>query len=444
MELKTGKGSGESPPQTERTKMYRFYKGEFFNFETIRILGTARYGGAEVGEVLEAVGQIKENDPEGWYRAWSKQSTMVEAIAEEAQRHGHHDAARMAFLRASNYTRASAYMMIGDKPLSSDPRIVPILKNAIRLFQKALRLMDSTVHILQIPYEDSLKLPAYLYLPPPSRRLSGKVPLVINFIGADSIQEEIFYMFPAAGPDLGYAVLTVEGPGQGLTLHEHNVPFRADWEVIMQRTLKYLSQYVDENPALELDFDRIAVAGASLGGLFALRAAAEPQVRACVAIDPLYDLWDFATMHVSPTFLGLWERGWISDRVVDRAISLATWFSFQMKWEIATSSRFLGTSSPSETLRAMKRFTLRENDGSSYLGGVKCPVYVTGAANSLYLDLSHHTGMVAQNLLDSQKTIWVSTTPGEGSLQAKMGALGLCNQRTFQFLDRELGIVRND
>ncbi|GAW22513.1 hypothetical protein ANO14919_120500 [Xylariales sp. No.14919] len=424
--------------------MHRFYKNEFFNFETIRILGTTRYGGAEVGEVLEAVGETKENDPESWYRAWSKKSTMVEAIAEEAQRHGHRDAARMAFLRASNYTRASAYMMIGDKPLTSDARVVPILKNSVQLFQRALNLTNAVVHQLQIPWDESLKLPAYLYLPPSSCRVPGKIPLVINFIGADSIQEEIFYMFPAAGPDLGYAVLTLEGPGQGLTLHEHNVPFRADWETILQKTLEHLSHWIEESPALDLDLDRIAVAGASLGGLFAMRSAAEPRVRACIAIDPLYDLWDFATMHVSPTFLGLWGRGWIPDCAVDAAISLATWFSFQMKWEIATSSRFLGTSSPSETLRAMKRFTLREKDGTSYLTRVKCPVFVTGAGNSLYLDLSRHTGMVAKNLSESQRTVWISTTPGDGSLQAKMGALGLCNQRAFMFLDKAFGIDRRD
>lgn len=349
----------------------------------------------------------------------------------------------MAFLRASNYARASAYMMIGDRPLASDQRTVPILQRVVQLFHTALRLMDATVHTLHIPYEGQLKLPAYLYLPPPSRKLAGKTPLMINFVGADSMQEEIFYMFPAAGPSLGYAVLTIEGPGQGLMLHEHNVPFRADWETIIQNALSYITQYLDENPCIDIDLDRIAVAGASLGGLFALRAAALPEIHACIAIDPLYDLWDFATKHVSPTFLGLWERGWITDSVVDGVISLGTRVSFQMKWEIATSSRFLGTTKPSETLRKMKEFTLRENDGSSYLSKVKCPVFVTGATNSLYLDLDDHTGMVVENLSDSQKTVWVSTTPGEGSLQAKMGALGLCNQRAFEFLDRAFGIGRS-
>ncbi|KAI2635279.1 Alpha/Beta hydrolase protein [Xylaria nigripes] len=423
--------------------MHQFYQGEFFNFETVRILGTARYGGAEVAEVLEAIGEINENNPLAWYEAWSKQARKAEVLAEEAQQHGHRDAARTAFLRASNYTRASAYMMTGERPLTSDPRTVATLQRATRLFERAVTLMDLPVYMLQVPYEGAIKLPAYLYIPPSSRRLAGKIPLVINFIGADSIQEEIYYMFPVAGPDLGYAVLTIEGPGQGLTLHEHNIPFRADWEIIMQKTLQYMQQYAEQYPAMDLDLSRIAVAGASLGAYFALRAAAEPQIRACIAIDPLYDFWDFATKQTSPTFLHLWERGWIPDFVVDKAISFSTRFSFQMKWEIKTSSRFLGTSRPSEMLRTMKKFTLRENDGSSYLSRVKCPVFVTGASDSLYLDLNDHTGMVLKNLRDSQKNSWISTTPSDGSLQAKMGALGMCNQRAFEFLDREFGMKRD-
>jgi hypothetical protein len=83
----------------------------------------------------------------------------------------------------------------------------------------------------------------------------------------------------------------------------------------------------------------------------------------------------------------------------------------------------------------------RGSVSGSYLQRVKCPVLVTGAAESLYLDVTDHTAMVF-NALAGEKELWVGTSPGEGGLQAKMGAIGLVNQRVFAFFDRQFGVVR--
>lgn len=432
--------------------MHHFFRSTFFDFEAVRILGTAGYGGAEVGEFLEAAGQIRENDSESWHRAWSEQAAKSERVAHDALRRGHHAAARSALLRSSNYTRASCYMMTGDHLGHSDPRVAPILQKAVGLFRSATRLFEGPVHQLAIPYrhesggkEEELELPGYLYLPPQRSRLRphGKAPVLVNFIGADSIQEEIYYMFPAAAPELGYAVLTVEGPGQGLTLHEKGVPMCADWEVVSRAVMDYLFLYAKEHPETELDLDRVAVAGASLGGYMALRAAADPRFKACVAVDPPYDLYAFATKHAAPTFLGLWERGWVPDGLVNSLISLGTRFSFQMRHEIFSTCRMLGTSSPVELLRAMKKFTLQgPEEQGGYLASVDCPVLVTGAADSLYFDVAGNTTAVFDALPHHSKEVWVGSSPGDGSLQAKMGALALCNQRALAFLDRQLGVAR--
>ena len=481
--------------------MHQFFSGPFFNFEVIRILGTAPYGGADVAECLEAIGKIRQNDPISWERAWSEQAEKAEKVAQDAQRSGHRLAARQALLRASNYTRASAYMITGSKIGHGSPRVVPILQKAVDLFQAALPLFDGPVRKLWIPYEiatDSkdqegniVLLPAYLYLPPPNCRLppQGKTPLLVNFIGADSMQEEIYYMFPAAGPALGYAVLTVEGPGQGLTLHEHGVPMRPDWETVSRVVLDFISEYAEERAddlELDLDLDRVAVAGASLGGYFALRSAVDERYKACVAIDPVYDLWEFAAQHSGPVFFGLWKQGWIPDGFMDAMVLLGTKVSFQMQFEIFTSAYFLGVRSPADILRAMQKYTFRREGGGqtdeeqttdggmnakdggagstdansgpssgsggsgsgsgsgSYLRGIRCPVLLTGGADALYFDTDKHTTRISRELTPTADTVevWVGSSPGEGSLQAKMGALPLCNQRAFDFLDRHLKILR--
>ncbi|KAK6064315.1 alpha/beta hydrolase [Seiridium cupressi] len=425
--------------------MHQLFRGSFFNFEAIRILGFTRSEGADIAECLEAVGQIRENDPVSWQAAWSAQAEWADQLARDAHGDGNKAAARGALLRAANYTRASAYMLTGSQMGQSDPRVVPILQRSARLFRSATQLLECIVYPLEVPYEDGeISLPAYLYYPNASSRLAGKVPLVINIIGADSTQEEQYFMFPAVGPDLGYAVLTFEGPGHGLILHEHGVAMRPDWEVVIGDVLDFVHKFVGDHAELDIDLERVAVAGASLGGYLALRAAADDRCKACIAIDPVYDLYDFGAKHVAPTFFGLWDRGWIPDSVVNGVISFGTKMSFQSRWEIFTAAGFLGAVTAVDLLRLMKKYTLREahDANGSYLSRVQCPVLVTGAAKSVYFDVDDHTAMVLKGIRHEDKEVWVGLKPGQGGLQAKMGAVNLCCQRTFAFLDKRFGLDR--
>ncbi|KAI4158644.1 MAG: hypothetical protein L6R39_000499 [Caloplaca ligustica] len=428
--------------------MHHFFKNEWLDFETVRILVTAPYGGADVAEVLEAVGDIKHVDPARWQAAWATQARRAEALAEEARKSGDTKSARQAYLRASNYTRASGYMLVGNGPDQPDPALLHVVEKVSELFKKAATLFESPVHFLDIPYDDGPPLPATLYLPRTSHRLSGQVPILISNGGADALQEELYYMHPSLGPELGYAVLTFEGPGQGIVLRKHNRKMRPDWEMVVQRVIDGLESFAASHGELNLDLDRVAIAGASLGGYFALRAAVgEPRLKACVALDPIYSMWDFATAHVSPTFIGAWNRGWLSNGMVDRLIGLMMRFSFQMQWEVSLSGTFYGLSSPAEIMLEMKKYSLVSTGGRSLLEGVQCPVLVSGAASSLYVNADHHT-MRAYNALTGlkeskgEKQVWMSPSPGQGALQAKMGAMQLANQRTFRFLDEHLGITR--
>jgi pimeloyl-ACP methyl ester carboxylesterase len=304
---------------------------------------------------------------------------------------------------------------------------------------------------MEIPYSEGVVLPAYLHLPPERCRLPGrKTPLVVALTGADSIQEEIYYTLPAEGPSLGYAVLTFDGPGQGLVLHEHGISMRPDWEQVTKLVVDHVRQQDDgalgEELGAHIDWDHVAVGGASLGAYFALRSAADnARFKACVAVDPLYDLYEFATKHVSALFFGLWERGWVPDGAVNSLIGMGTRTSFQMRWEIWTTSRFLGAEDPCGLLRQMRRYTLKgsvADDKQGYLERVQCPVLVTGAVDSLYFKVDEHSALVYEALSHPDKKLWVASQPGEGSLQAKVGAMALCNQRAYQFLDGVFNISR--
>jgi hypothetical protein len=87
--------------------MYRILGSDFFNFEFLRVLGTAPTHGADVAECLEAVSKIKLNNAESWYRAWTEAAKMAEALGGQALASGDTLTARWAFLRSSNYRRSS-------------------------------------------------------------------------------------------------------------------------------------------------------------------------------------------------------------------------------------------------------------------------------------------------------------------------------------------------
>ena len=167
--------------------------------------------------------------------------------------------------------------------------------------------------------------------------------------------------------------------------------------------------------------------------------------------DPFYDMWDFGTAHVNPLFIKAWTDGWISSGLIDRMMGLLSKLSFQLRWEISVSGTFFGISSPSDILLNMKKYTfnnknpLEEKTGESFLSRISCPVLVSGAGKSIYFDVNSHTRRCYEALTSVpsvNKEVWVPSSEGQGSLQAKMGAMALCNQKTYQFLDKAFGVAR--
>lgn len=425
--------------------MHRFFKSDFFNFEALRLLSFTPHEGGEVSEFLEAVGRIKDRDFESWYTTWIAETEKAESLAVEAERAGNRVAARRAFFRASNYQRAAQFMLNGR---SGDTRILSDSENAISNFWRAAVLLDSSITKLEIPYEKDIKLPAYLHIPHPSKRLPGKLPLLVNTVGGDATQEEITYIFPMAALELGYAVLTFEGPGQGMVLRRHNLPMRPDWEVVVGKVLDFALEYVEACPDLKklIDTDRIAIAGSSVGGYLSLRGASDRRIKACISVDPFYCMFDLLKGRM-PGFLidAFSAGGFAADSTWDSFLGLLKWLDTQTQWESDLSFWFLGVDNAADMFRAMMRFTFETADGAGFLHRVKCPVFVTGARYGLYSEPEVSTNRIYEDLVnvpEGSKLKWIAEDAGQGGLQSKVGSFQILTQKAFAFLDKSLGIER--
>ncbi|XXH02497.1 hypothetical protein Hte_008873 [Hypoxylon texense] len=431
-------GAGKPDPRI-MAKLLQLDFTDFFNFEWLRVLGMAPYHGADVAECFEAASKIKRNDPESWHKSWQEAADDAEAAGDQALLSGDREAARWAFLRSSNYRRASQYML---HHLHGDPRLLGILEKSISTFRRAILLFDSPVEVLEVPYEKS-QLPAYLYLPisPPPK--GQKSPVIVQTSGFDSTQEEMYYFTAAGARGRGYATLTFDGPGQGIVLLRDGLHMRPDWEVVIAAVLDQLVHWAEEHPDWNLDTSRIAVVGCSMGGYFALRAAAsDPRIAACVSSDGFYD-FGVAVRARTPWF---WR--YLSDGVADFLLDLAARYHFQTRWEFGHCALTFGTgASLSAGMRELQRYTLEhELDGrkGSVLSKVKCPVLVTGARDSIYDPIGTdriYEGLT--QLVDNHtKVLWEPIGIGHGSLQAKIATISSLNNEVFGFLDRIFNMKR--
>lgn len=330
---------------------------------------------------------------------------------------------------------------------SEDPRRLDAVSQSVALFRRATSLFDSPVESLDIPFGvDGATLPAYLFLPSrgPDGDESGKIPVLVQVQGFDTIQEEFYHFTVAGALPRGYAVLTFDAPGQGMVVRrkEHRLHLRGDFEVVTKAVLDALWAHAEASPVCKgrLDLNRVAISGNSMGAYFALRAAAsEPErIKACIASDSFYDLGQVARDAV-PGFLR-----YLSPGIADRIIGLALRFSpYQIQWELGHGIFAFGATSVSQVVDKMAPFTLQKPDGTSVCADVVCPTLVTDALDSVFPLEAQRVYDNLTALIDGQtRVMWRPVGVGQGSLQAKVAAFSHLHVKTFSWLDSVFEIKR--
>lgn len=265
-----------SKVERSATRLRGFHDPEM-DFQLIRMLGTAPYGGAALGECLTAARQIHDGDPWSWARAFGELAVLLEGQAGDCLIRGHRVSARELFLRASNYYRSAEYY--------ANPRLPEhhhFGMKARECFLQAAPLCREVIEVLGIPFEGR-SLPGY-FLRSDADRSPRKTLLIIS--GFDGTAEESYFQAGVAAVERGYNVLLFEGPGQTGTLRLYpDLTFRPDYEVPVRAVVDHALGRPEVDP------DRLAFLGISFGGYFSIRAAAhEPRIKALVPNSPIVDL----------------------------------------------------------------------------------------------------------------------------------------------------------
>jgi hypothetical protein len=308
-----------------------------FNFELLRVLSSQATGGADIGECIATMQDVRKNDTESWTVAWNSLADRTAESAERFLQAGQTVSARCALFKASTYYQAAVFYV---RP--ENPRFTSLSRRSQELGRQAARLCNSPIEVLEIPFGEH-KLPGYFL-----SGGSGRRPTLIAVGGFDSTGEELIHWIGFAAAERGWNCLIFEGPGQWSALRDDPaLVLRPDYEVPVKAIVDYAVSRDD------VDVSRIALIGYSLGGLFAPRAAAfDPRIFACIANPPVVDVGN-AIRAVWPAALR--RRG---DRLFDFLFAILARYSLHVRWFYHHACWSMGIRHPHDFFEAWRPYTL--------------------------------------------------------------------------------------
>lgn len=207
-----------------------------------------------------------------WCAAWSARAAVHEGLAFESLENSFLLTAGEHFVRAAIYYHFAKFVFVQDPAQMRAAHM-----KAVECYRAALPFLRPPGERVSIGrYKAVLRKPA-----------EGPCPVLVMAPGLDSTKEELHaYAEPFLAR--GIATLAFDGPGQGEA--EYEVPICGDYEHAATEVVDWVSRRAD------LDPERIAIWGVSLGGYYAPRAAAfEKRFKACISLSGPFDwaeIWE--------------------------------------------------------------------------------------------------------------------------------------------------------
>jgi pimeloyl-ACP methyl ester carboxylesterase len=387
-----------------------------FSLQLLRAISQTYYKGADIGECLSTAYRIKEGDFESWYAEWLNTAQRVHKYAENSLAAGHKISAREAYLRASNYYRVAEFLLLDPQ----DSRIQITWENSKECFSKAAEFFSPPVESVEIPYEQTT-IPGHLYKVDYYDSYSPR-PTLIAHGGFDSTLEELYTSAAAPALERGYNCLTFEGPGQGGVIRKQKIPFRYDWEKVAKPVVDYALTRTKQ-----IDPNKIALMGISMGGYLAARAAAfEHRISACILYNGVYDGYDAFASSFPKSLLTAIENG--NSEVVNMVLGILMASDPNIRFNIKHGLWTASVNTPFELIQQSKNYTIKD-----IAQNIKCATLVLEAEKD---DSFPGQPKKVYDALTSPKS-YIRFTEQEGAEEhCQCGAPALSNQRIFDWLDQ--------
>jgi 2,6-dihydroxypseudooxynicotine hydrolase len=200
-----------------------------------------------------------------WCAAWVAVGSEHEELGREALAEGRLRSGGEHLAQAAAYYHFAKFVFVEDVE-----QMKAAHARAVACHTDALPHLDPPGRKVEMPFEGA-KLVGVIRTP----HGQGPFPVVAMIPGLDSTKEEL-RSTEQTFLDRGLATFSIDGPGQGEA--EYDLPIRGDWAPVADLIWETLGEQPD------LDRDRLAVWGVSLGGYYSVRVTAALGDRAKAAV----------------------------------------------------------------------------------------------------------------------------------------------------------------
>lgn len=399
--------------------MQVFSDNPLFEMFSERALIRARGGGVEVGEIMSAISTIGDGGVDAWVGTFADLAGKVAAQGDDSAAAGHRTSARDSYLRASTYFDLSYWPIYG-APV--DPRLKSAAAASDEAFAKAMGLVDHYAQFIEVDL-DGLAMPAW-FLSPDAAGTPRRT--IVHTNGYDSNVHEMYFAHALAALDRGWNVVLFDGPGQGRCLIRDGASLRPDWEAVVGPVLDAVAARPD------VATDSIVLAGWSLGGYLAPRAAATHADRlAALVADP--GQWDQRDNVVTMLPLTDDEKAAFPNIDLTKLDPIGQWLDSPdadpvMKWRIVQRGFWVnGVPDFAGYAVELCKFVL-----SDRAANITCPTAITQDATD---PLAKNAGVLFDALGATTKTlIKFSESDGAGGHCETLNR-SLYHQRVYDWLD---------
>jgi dienelactone hydrolase len=205
-------------------------------------------------------------------------------------------------------------------------------------------------------------------------------------------------------------------------IRKQKIPFRYDWEKVVTPVIDYALT----TKTKEIDPNRMALMGISMGGYLAARAAAfEHRVSACILYNGVYDGYDALASSFPKSLLTAIENG--DSKVVNMVLDILIDSDPNTRFNIQHGMWTAGANAPFELIQNSKKYTIKDS-----VQNIRCPTLVLEAEKD---DSFPGQPKKVFDTLTCPKS-YIRFTEQEGAEEhCQCGASALCNQRIFDWLD---------
>ena len=222
------------------------------------------------------------------HRTVDRHGRHVISIAEAAEKAGHFETARELYWVASEHYREAQHAIFTD----DNPEKIYLHSMLLKCFDKVMQYADHPIERVEIPFEGNY-IQAVLHMLPGR----PKAPTVLFFPGMDMTKEA--FVDPLNHPFVarGMNCLHIDGPGQG-TSNIRKIRVKVDnYERAGSAAIDYLLERD------EVDQDKIALSGFSMGSYWGMRMAAfDKRVKAVATAAACYGPKTAIFEQASPRF----------------------------------------------------------------------------------------------------------------------------------------------